>query len=109
MEKGTQGGSNALDELNYVEDWKIFKTMSHHILNSLYIYTSWGQNVSINCVSVPIRYRGGFDVIPGDEIKTQTQSYAMQPCKLDFGEPGIRGWAGTAAGEGEDETEKKKE
>jgi len=45
-------------------------------------------------------------MIPGDEIKTQTQSYAMQPCKLYFSEPRIRGRAGTAAGVGrEDETE----
>ena len=32
----------------------------------------------------------------------------MQPCKLYFSEPGIGGWAGTAAGRGEDETEKKR-
>ena len=34
--------------------------------------------------NVPIRYRGCFDSIPGDEIKMQMQSYAMQPCKLYF-------------------------
>ena len=56
---------------------------------------------------MPIQYRGGFDAIPGDEIKTQTQSDAVQPCKLYFGEPGIGGWVGTAAGGGEDETENK--
>ena len=33
---------------------------------------------------VPIRYWEGFDAIPGDEIKMQTQSYAVQPCKLYF-------------------------
>jgi len=36
------------------------------------------------------------------------ESYAVQPCKLYFGEPGIGGQAGTAAGRGEDETEKKR-
>jgi len=35
-------------------------------------------------IGVPIQYRGGFDAIPGGEIKTQNQSYAMQPCKLYF-------------------------
>jgi len=48
-------------------------------------------------------------VIPGDEIKTQMQPYAVQPCKLYFSERGIGGRAGMAAGGGEDETEKKKE
>jgi len=46
--------------------------------------------------------------MPGDEIKTQMQSYAVQPCKLYFGEPGIGGRAGMAAGGGEDETGKKR-
>jgi len=35
-------------------------------------------------MAVLIRYWGGFDAIPGDEIKMQTQSYAVQPCKLYF-------------------------
>ena len=35
------------------------------------------------------------------------ESYAVQPCKLYFSELGIGGWAGMAAGGGEDETEKK--
>ena len=35
------------------------------------------------------------------------QSDAVQPCKLYFGELGIGGWAGMAAGGGEDETLKK--
>lgn len=49
-EKGTQGGSSVLVELTYVENWEVFKRMIHHILNSLSIWTSWGQNVSINCM-----------------------------------------------------------
>jgi len=56
---------------------------------------------------VPIQYRGGFDVIPGDEIKTQMQSYAVQPCKLYFGELGT-GRAGTAARGGERRRDRKK-
>lgn len=50
MEKGTQGSSNALVELNYAEDWKAFKRMTYHILNSLSIWNFWRQNVSINCM-----------------------------------------------------------
>ena len=46
--------------------------------------------------------------MPGDEIKTQMQSYAVQPCKLYFDEPGIGVWVGMAAGGGEDETGKKR-
>jgi len=34
--------------------------------------------------NVPFQYREGFDAIPGDEIKTQTQSYDVQTCKLYF-------------------------
>ena len=58
--------------------------------------------------TVPIRYQGGFDEIPGDEIEKETQSDAVQPCKLYFGELEIGGWVVMAAGGGEDETEKKK-
>ena len=58
--------------------------------------------------TVPIWYRGGFDAIPGDKIKTQMESDTVQPCKLCFGEPEIGGQVGTAAGGGEDETEKKR-
>ena len=44
---------------------------------------------------------------PKDEIKTQMESDAMQPCKLYFGEPGNGGWAGTAVG-GEDMRKKER-
>jgi len=49
-----------------------------------------------------------FDAIPGGEIKTQKESYAVQPCKIYFCEPGIRGRVGTAAGGRTREKEKKK-
>jgi len=45
-------------------------------------------------------------VIPEDEIKTQMESDAVQPCKLYFGESGIGGRAGMAA-VGGDEKERK--
>jgi len=51
-------------------------------------------------LSVPIQYRGGFDVIPGDEIKTQTQSYAVQPCKVYFRWTGNRRSGGDGSGGG---------
>jgi len=47
-----------------------------------------------------------FNAIPQDEIKTQTESYAVQPHKLYFGEPGIGGLVGTAAGGGHKEERK---
>lgn len=47
MKKGTQRGSNELVDLNSIEDWKVFKQMSWHTLNSLSIWTSWGQNENV--------------------------------------------------------------
>jgi len=42
---------------------------------------------------------GMFRYDPKDEIKTQTKSDAIQPCKLYFDDPGTRGRTRTAAGE----------
>jgi len=51
---------------------------------------------------------GSFLYDPNDEIKMQMESDAVQPCKLYFGEPGIRGRAVmTVAGEHEKERGKK--
>jgi len=44
-----------------------------------------------------------------DKMKMQTESGAVQPCKLYFGEPGIRGWAGMAVGGGQEKERKKVE
>ena len=43
---------------------------------------------------------GRFRYNPKDEIKTQTESHVVQPCKLYFSELGIGSRAGTAAGGG---------
>ena len=40
--------------------------------------------VQLQGLSVPIQYRGGFLNDPNSEIKTQTRSDAVQPCKLYF-------------------------
>jgi len=42
------------------------------------------QEIKFLLAAVPIRCQGGFDAIPGDEIKMQMQSDAVQPCKLYF-------------------------
>ena len=63
----------------------------------------------VDYICVPIRYQGGFNVIPGDEIKMQMQPYAVQPCKLYFQGIGNRRSGGDGSGRGgEDETGKKK-
>jgi len=49
---------------------------------------------------------GRFRYYPKDEIKMQTESDAVQPCKLYFGEPVIRGLAGAAAGGGNEKERK---
>jgi len=44
----------------------------------------------------PVSERFQYD--PKNEIKMQMESYAMQPCKLYFGELGTGGWAGRQLG-----------
>jgi len=51
---------------------------------------------------------GRFRYDPKDEIKTQTESDAVQPYKFYFGEPRIGDQAGTAAGGGHEKEKKKK-
>ena len=51
-----------------------------------------GKSLKPNC---PDPISGRFRYDHKNEIKTHTESDAMQPCKLYFGELGIRGWAGT--------------
>jgi len=52
---------------------------------------------------------GRFRYDPKDEIKMQSESDAVQPCKLHFGEPRIRGWVGMAVGGGHEKKRKKPE
>jgi len=60
----------------------------------------------VSCCPDPISGRFRYD--PKDEIKTQRESRAMQPCKLCFSEPGIRGQAGMAGGREHEKERKQK-
>jgi len=59
----------------------------------------------VKCCPDPMS--GRFQYNPKDEVKMQTESDAVQPCKLYFNELGTGGWAGRQRREGKRRTEER--